>query len=113
MRSIAGYSGSPVIALIPADRAPGFESLKQLLKREHDLPAVFMLLGIDCGHFLNFDQVFEKSNLENPAPFVVRSNTGMAIVIAAWKLAELLDTRELKRMREQERREFEQRTARG
>ena len=48
----------------------------------------FMLLGIDCGHLHSREPVLDSAG--NKTDMVVKSNTGMAIVIVAWKLAELI-----------------------
>ncbi len=121
IRSIAGYSGSPVIALIPGARDPNIirmlagnapisdaekfakQTIATARSTNSPLPASFMLLGIDCGHLHSREPVLDSAG--NKTDMVVKSNTGMAIVIVAWKLAELLDSKEVRRMRDQRSRE--------
>lgn len=116
IRSIAGYSGSPVIALIPGARDPNIIKMlagnaptsdaekfaKQTIARARStnspLPGSFMFLGIDSGHLRRFEPVLDRG--QNETGMFVESNTGMAIVIVAWKLAELLDSKEVRRMRD-------------
>lgn len=101
IRSISGYSGSPVFVRIPAHRydrrTPGF------LGPEFD---AHLLLGVDCAHLHNYEPIVERDYLRAQTDLVVRANTGMAVVIPAWKLAELLSCEELKAMRESDRRQM-------
>lgn len=116
IRSISGYSGSPVFALIPRHRDPTLSK-----KQREELTALpkgiggkerILFIGVDCGHmrFLDPDSVYEEiinvdgdreaRPIEN---LWINVNSGMAIVTGAWKLHELLkDHPELKKMREDE-----------
>jgi hypothetical protein len=92
-RSIPGYSGSPVFMFIDLTlpRPPNwFTPAMPVYNPEAHGP---WFLGIDWCHIYNYESVL-KENKE--APLVpkqwVRSNTGMAGVIPAWRLQSLLNT---------------------
>ena len=111
VRSIAGFSGSPVVVRVPSQRARGVP----LGKRVVDDPANdwHMLLGIDCGHSNdNAESLYETGSEEPVKGYEIEYNTGLAIVIPAWKLQELIDCDEAEKMREEESQEYKQR-ARG
>jgi hypothetical protein len=99
-RSIGGYSGSPVFVYIP-----NYEN-----RFPEEPRGVVRLLGIDWGHLPfqsfdpvhPFDKVVDASGTSHPDGWRVASNTGMAAVVPAWKLDELLNIPELLRQREQE-----------
>jgi hypothetical protein len=81
-RSLPGYSGSPVFV---------YESSLTLgIPRKEPLP--FLLLGLDWCHPSTIERVREKDG-KTPAPagWVVNSNSGMAGVVPAWKIEELLN----------------------
>jgi hypothetical protein len=60
------------------------------------------LLGIDWCHIQRTSRVIEKGTGDpHPDGWYVRENTGMAGVIPAWKIAELLDCGEFKSMRKE------------
>lgn len=114
LRSISGYSGSPVFALIPLHRDPT-KSPKERAQLETAPAGIgakerILLIGVDCGHMhcLEDQDVFEEvsdahgNKVLRPTNLWVSVNTGMAIVIGAWKLDELLQIEELKTMREEE-----------
>jgi|ERR1700722_4097873 len=123
IRSISGYSGSPVFALVPSRRDPEFmakinpgqTALTQGLRKMMEDNILDMggesvfFLGIDCAHLHTYEQVLEHDR-RTPTEMVVKSNTGMAIVIPAWKLTELLDVKTLKKQRAELLREYEKKT---
>lgn len=49
------------------------------------------LLGIDCCHLNSPVQVLDKNGDRHPDDLFVRDNNGMAGVIPAWVIAEVLD----------------------
>ena len=114
LRSISGYSGSPVFALIPyhRDRTISQKEREEIATRPNAIGGKerIFLIGVDCGHmhYLDDQDVYEEvleangEKVLRPTNLWVSVNTGMAIVIAAWKLDELLQSAELKTMREQE-----------
>ena len=92
MRSISGYSGSPVVLLIePFSRRSesGGISAGWHLR----------LLGIDWGHIETREKVLDQSGYEHPDKLQVKLNSAMSAVIPAWKLDDLLDIQELVEMR--------------
>lgn len=108
LKSIAGYSGSPVFALISEKRSANYrtiiESMKgnpaaKLLVQAQEARELFMFLGIDCGHIIDKQPVYNADGEENGQ--YIKSNTGMAIVIVPWKLTELLESEPLKKQREE------------
>jgi hypothetical protein len=87
MRSSGGYSGSPVFVYIRPSDVP-FRHTKKLACGP-------WLLGIDCGHLPAWDRVYERDKSAKYDEFWVKRNTGVAAVIPAWRLRELLYTDEL------------------
>jgi hypothetical protein len=92
-RSLPGYSGSPVF-LLPAPFSP--------VSRVMPPP---MLLGIVRGHIKDHRPVLSRESLWKGAKvpvnpdWVVETNTGMAFVIPAWKIRELLYMEDLVQIR--------------
>ncbi|HEX8069662.1 MAG TPA: hypothetical protein VF546_06910 [Pyrinomonadaceae bacterium] len=116
-RSISGYSGSPVFVYKPAkeityvpDPSP-YIPVSGGTSREAitDLVGYPMLLGIDCGHVPSYKKVLDAGGSPLQHGLKVESNTGMATVIPAWRLAELLNTEELVMQRNQKDKEYEER----
>jgi len=113
VRSISGFSGSPVIVRIPASRTH-----KVTRRAPNGIPVSdnssldwHMLLGVDCGHSIDKDAaIFQAGEKEPLKDYEVEYNTGLAIVIPAWKLQEVIDSPEARKMREEDMREFEKRT---
>lgn len=94
-RSIGGYSGSPVFVQIPplASR-PGSQSLSTRGRGP-------WLLSIDWSHFPLYEPVLESDkSSEVQEGWKVRLNTGMAGVVPAWKIADVLNLEELVAQRE-------------
>jgi hypothetical protein len=81
MRSLGGYSGSPV-----------FLYMMPLLSRVHHYPTSMgpWLMGVDWGHIISTEPVRNKYGDPSPDGQHVRSNSGMIGVVPAWKLQELL-----------------------
>jgi hypothetical protein len=108
IRSIGGYSGSPVFVFIPGFSTrtdmPGWypKDIREMTTKyaKGEKFGGFMshgpwLLGVDWGHILDRESVRDKSgrpvNPADPLLMHVRVNTGMMGAVPAWKLAELLD----------------------
>lgn len=88
-RSIPGYSGSPVFVHIPPwsqrPNQPGY------------MPVGWIgpwLLGIDWGHSHDEFPVLTLDGKE-VNQLKIKANAGMALVVPAWKLAELLNQKKL------------------
>lgn len=103
MRSLSGYSGSPVFAF----KAP-YNLANDEVYIVHEFG--FGLLGIDCGHIsepTKIEPTIVKVKQASLAPGekeiqVVSLHTGMNWVAPAWKLFDLLNLEKFKRQREQE-----------
>lgn len=103
MRSLSGYSGSPVFVyqMNPKNKARPSE-LDNIWDYTYNMRGPF-LLGVDWCH------LFGKEYIRDPAtgdpipngPYV-RSNTGIAAVVPAWYLAELLNSKNIKDQRAEE-----------
>ncbi len=101
VRSIPGYSGSPVFVAL--------EQSKRTEEYEWERESKFLLLGIDWCHIPNYDQVQERGadGTWHAVPNLrARSNTGMMGVVPAWKLKELLDSPEFMNARSAKDREW-------
>jgi hypothetical protein len=67
-----------------------------------DLVGRPQLLGIDCGHIPKHEKVVNGAGTPHPQGWRVDTNTGMAVVIPAWRLYELLNSPQLVMQRKQE-----------
>jgi hypothetical protein len=101
-KSLPGYSGSPVfLNPLPSPVRGGMVP-----------PPMF--LGIDLGHIKDETTVLDKEALRQGRRvpidnnWTVETNTGMACVIPAWKIREVLDDEELVKNREEALKIFEQ-----
>lgn len=91
VRSLPGYSGSPVfVHILPFSKRPGQEGWSA-----EQGP---WLLGVDWGHQPIIQKVEDKYN-QTDEGWHVRANSGVAYVAPAWKLVELLNIKELTEMR--------------
>jgi hypothetical protein len=108
-RSLPGYSGSPVFVWIN----PGLPRLPHARIKYNPSydPMSYgpWLLGVDSWHVQNFERILSSQNDKDfavPAGWV-KVHTGMAGVVPAWDLADLLNTEELR----MQRRRDEEKTA--
>jgi len=102
IRSMPGYSGSPVFVYINvlAPRPPDFGEL-QLTTYNHPMHGPW-LLGIDWSHLSNFHPVLKEDRRTKKEPQEwVEINTGMAGVIPAWRIQELLNSEEFRMQRKE------------
>jgi hypothetical protein len=118
-RSISGFSGSPVFVYKPVVERV------QTAKRPFDLrndgfsPRGFVtqptitdlvgrpqLLGIDCGHIPKREKVVNGAGTPHPQGWRVDTNTGMAVVIPAWRLYEFLNAEKLVVQRKEKDEEY-------
>lgn len=93
MRSVSGYSGSPVIVRI----TPFYRNLEDSVKKDYG----DHLLGVDWGHVYAYEAIRDLDDKKHPDGWRVRSNSNMTAVVPAWKLRELLDIEELVIAREE------------
>ncbi len=95
-RSLSGFSGSAVL-LYPSPARPGGLTLTGQPSPR--------LLGIDCAHIPLWSPVCDAKD-SSPSRRIkdrwVDTNTGMAVVIPAWRLASLLDSDDLVKERKRD-----------
>lgn len=84
MKSLGGYSGSPVILWL----LPNAEHMSKAKSRKGN-----WLLGIDWGHIPRYVDVLKDAHSDSPIDegYVVKLDTGLAGVVPCWKLTELLE----------------------
>jgi hypothetical protein len=104
VKSIGGYSGSPVIISIPSAR---YEESSYPFGSPQGQKA--FLLGIDCGHIIDEEKVSvrHEGKKRQTTNYFVQRNTGMAIVVPAWKILDVLNCDELRKPREEYEEEME------
>lgn len=96
MRSIGGYSGSPVFVFIPP-----FSVRDD--KGDMSNASYYMgFLGIDWGHVKTSEPVRTNEQHDKHAQLFVEYNSGMANVVPAWRLTALLDIPQLAFGRQEE-----------
>jgi hypothetical protein len=97
VRSVSGYSGSPAFVYIPASEAP-YRRVKQ-----QGMGLGPWLLGVDWGHLPIWRDLVHKGDKEtkHPEAWGINSNSGMAGIIPAWKLSQLLHSEDLELQRKQ------------
>lgn len=106
VKSIGGFSGSPVFVYIaPFTARP---DTPQQLSSEVLSP---WLLGINWGHRLDKERIRDKDGDLREDESYVNRNTGIACVAPAWCLTELLDDAELRLHRKQEDDKFGKETS--
>jgi hypothetical protein len=123
MRTLTGYSGSPTFVHIagrpggiPKSRAS--KSLTDTLAKRNRRGGTW-LLGIEWGNLHRYQRVREKIGEGREAtyepidePWWVRENSGMSLIVPAWKIREtLMDGRLQKQRKEAEDRSRELRDA--
>jgi len=113
MRSLSGFSGSPVFVYFPVtgflsdpktpeereaeeDQPKSFANLTPLPKTgwRHLIEEIW-LLGVDWGHVPLTQEVLDAFGEPVKEGWRLSVNTGMAAVVPAWKLDALLDVEEL------------------
>jgi len=120
VRSISGYSGSPVFIYRPVKEKPqplvrdfpNPRSIADVMSRRRpkesitELVGVPQLLGIDCGHVTKYEAVVNGAGAPHQQ-WKVPTNTGMAIVIPAWRLAEFLNSGDLVKQRKEKDEQYQ------
>jgi hypothetical protein len=108
-RSLSGYSGSPVFTYHTYPR-PGAEPMRgdePFEERHYAHGLAIRLLGINWGHLRDYEPVVQSDGTPTSEKLRVQRNTGMGVVVPAWKLAELLfDDEEVVQMRQESEREW-------
>jgi hypothetical protein len=121
-RSLSGFSGSPVFVTTTRhydkETAPKKYTHKEEPEPETEqgkLKVEFVgvsgtfgpwLLGIDMGHLPLWKPVYE-SDRETKTEHQVEQNTGIACVIPAWHILDLLNDQELVKERERDKRDLD------
>jgi hypothetical protein len=105
-RSLGGFSGSPVFVYQPRGEVL-YDENYGWLSRITELVGHPQLLGIDCGHITKSEPVKDGGGNPHSHGWRVASNTGMAIVIPAWRLKDLLDKPELVMQREEKNKKYQ------
>jgi hypothetical protein len=107
-RSLSGYSGSPVFVYRPAQQTTAIPPSPDnpyagdtYATSITNLVGQPTLLGIDCGHIPRPNKVVDASGAAHPEGWTVESNTGIAVVVPAWRLNDLLNDKDLALKREQ------------
>lgn len=100
MRSLSGYSGSPVYFRFPLAQRVVLKYERDLKPEGEHLHLGPWLVGVDCGSLKWSEDVVELERqrgggyLEKETNLIAKSHTGFSVVIPAWKLRELLDREE-------------------
>jgi Trypsin-like peptidase domain len=96
VQSLPGYSGSPVFTY----RTWGPSAPEK--GEEPTLAGIYVrFLGIDWGHLQTEKPVVQPDGSPTSEKLAVRQTTGMAGVVPAWKLTELLEEDEVVQMRKE------------
>jgi hypothetical protein len=99
MRSIPGSSGSPVVVTIdPSSIRANKDGIMYQIPTGNFYQ---WLLGIDWCHFPYYSDVLDDAGKKIEPRQRVKLNSGIAGVIPAWKLAEMLHMDDVKRKRAQ------------
>lgn len=101
-RSLGGFSGSPAFVGLTQPRIADSRTLEQLAQQSL-VPNTLALLGIDCAHlpFWSQARIRPHPDAEKVPDTFVETNSGIAVVIPAWRLMRLLQREDLVRERKQ------------
>jgi hypothetical protein len=91
MRSLSGFSGSPVFVYTSKPhlyRDPDTEKVNTVWQHN----AFVHFLGVDWCHIHDYERVRDADGSKIPEGWKVKNNSGMAGVIPAWKVIELIDS---------------------
>jgi hypothetical protein len=96
MRSLPGHSGSPAFVYFTGLQLRlGADAVDALPK------SAIYLLGLDWGHPPEKRRVLHRDGRPVPEGFYVNDNSGIACIVPAWKIAEILESDDLVREREE------------
>jgi hypothetical protein len=120
-RSLSGFGGSPVFVMAsdrtftapnippelnpPQPQPPGSGATVTIVSTTGTFGP--WLLGVDCAHLPLHRPVFQRDPdtdkiLDDETNFRVDANTGIAAVIPAWRLADVLNSKPFQRERERD-----------
>lgn len=102
-RSLSGFSGSPAFVRLADTRRPAPNTPRP---RPGLIPNSSQFLGVDCGHFPSWSNVYNSKDKHSKKyeHMFVETNSGIAVVIPAWRLHHLLNQEPLVSEREAEER---------
>jgi hypothetical protein len=83
-RSLSGASGSPAFVYLASSRLAAPDEPKGWIKSE------FRLLGINCAHLPFWSRVYDGKDRTRRTQYWADDNSGIAVVIPAWRLLGLL-----------------------
>jgi len=96
MRSIPGFSGSPALVFIPPADVP----FRKVDTAKFPRSAGPWLLGVDWGHISNWRPVYRADReTADTDGRMVKISSGMAGIVPAWKLYDLLYSEEIMKQR--------------
>ena len=90
IKSIGGYSGSPVFWDMMAGPSVQVDTRVTIARANGDTNRIF-LLGVDWAHIRDWDCVYGIDRKPVPTGHQIEVNTGIAAIVPAWKLRDLLD----------------------
>jgi len=103
MRSIGGSSGSPAFVFVKYAEMKSVSPSVQPSGLQITWKDDWMLLGVNWGHIRKREKVFQNiDGATRETDFFIEGNIGMACVVPAWKLTELIDSEPLQTQREEE-----------
>lgn len=85
MRSLSGFSGSPVFIYMGPGTYRGDGRMMKFFEE------AIGLIGIDTGHIATVTPVISKDEAQPAGPWQVEQNSGIAIASPVWKLADVLE----------------------
>lgn len=88
------YQSIEEVAEIPPDYESPYDQKRAWAITRYDPMGDLCLLGIDCGHIPKYEKVVNGAGIPHQQ-WKVDTNTGMSIVIPAWRLMGLLSRPEL------------------
>ena len=109
-RSLSGFSGSPAFVRLAQTRATHPYRDRQQYEGKLIPTKTLRLLGVDCGHLSFWSQARTKPNshgLKIPETYV-ETNSGIAIIVPAWRLLRMFNQEPLASEREAIERRLDQ-----
>lgn len=113
MRSLSGFSGSPVIFDMPIKHRSLMQSERKILPAGWKLPSGPWVIGVDCGSLRWHEKVYQIERrrgevFHHKTDLEAQSHSGFSAVIPAWKIHEMLNLKEFIMAREQKDEMIEQ-----
>jgi hypothetical protein len=101
-RSLSGFSGSPAFVRLASTRAMHPQHDRERFAGKLIPTKSMRLLGVDCGHFPFWSRVRTKPSpqAEVHQEMFVETNSGMAVIVPAWRLLRMFSQEPLASERE-------------